>query len=218
MNCPNCHTLMIASPTFGERVTVTHTCPNCQHRHVVTFDKPENEFNPFAAPKKPIIRTGQVFTMRFMNETSYHWVIAQETSRLGRQLYILHTWNSHANRFMTVSEDDYMYKQGGFSNADYAMPESVKAAARAYRLSKILGKLNKRLRRVSSGLVECSKIIAQSSYRQKFDIEDKTGFSFLPDEPDFLFGNPKIKAETIALQKTLAARWYEEMKLAGIEI
>lgn len=52
MNCPNCHILMISSPSFGERVTVTHTCPNCQHRHVVTFDKPKNEFNPFDSTSK----------------------------------------------------------------------------------------------------------------------------------------------------------------------
>lgn len=51
MNCPNCQAPMTSSPSFGERVTVSHECPNCQHKTVVTFDKPEKEYNPFA-PKK----------------------------------------------------------------------------------------------------------------------------------------------------------------------
>lgn len=53
MNCPNCQSLMTSSPSFGERVTVSHECPNCNHKTVITFDKPQNEYNPFAPKKLP---------------------------------------------------------------------------------------------------------------------------------------------------------------------
>lgn len=217
MNCPFCQTPMIASPMFGDIVTVTHTCPHCQHRHVASFNRPEQEYNPFA-PKKPIIRTGQVFTMRFMNETSHHWIIAQETSRLGRQQYILADWNSHANRFMTISEDDLMCKRGSFSNASYPMPESAKAAARAFRLMRLIRLVHRSIKRISSGLVHCQQILAQTAYRGAFDMHDKTGYAMMDDEPDFLFGNEQIKKERIALQKKLAAMLREEMTLAGIPL
>lgn len=215
MNCQNCNTPMIAKPMFGERVTVSHVCPNCQHRHVVTFDKPETEYNPFKAQTKPVSKVGHVLTTRYMGQDTPRYVIGQYRNWKKVTIYVLSQWNDVSQRFIEIAENDFLFERSTMSKAAYVMPEAIKAMSRAYRLIEILRLLHKRLHRVGSGVVDCQKIIAQTSYRGRFDMLDKTGYVF-ENEPDFLFGNAQIKAETIALQKKLADRWHEEMVLAGI--
>lgn len=218
MNCPQCNQEMANHSDYsGDMVRVLHSCEACDFKYGVGFPKPVSEFNPFQE-KKAMNKIGHVLNTTFNNQPVSYTVIAQRRNHLGRICYVLNEWNEISCRFLEISEDSYHFQMGkaSFSALPHKLNKAQSAMQKAYRLSLSIRKLNKLIRGVGVGLVDTHKLTAFTSYRGQFDMHDKSGYHFMLDEPEFLFGDVQTKERLVKMRNKRIEAWQNAMQSAGI--
>ncbi len=163
-------------------------------------------------------KLGYTLTVRFGKEQETYTVIGQRKNHLGRTLYAVSVWNKVSHKFVEFSEDSYFFahSKATFSASAAPLSPDHRAMATAYTLSHSIRKLNRLIRQAGNGLVSASHLAAFTGFRGKFDMVDPSGYRFVADEPDFVFGDEIEKQRLSAMRRKRIVAWEAAMQAAGI--
>jgi hypothetical protein len=209
--CPSKENIMVTlrSETNTSSKAITNTARN----EVLT--------NATAAKQAPASLVGHTFTTRF-NYQLVNLVVVYQYQERGMTHYVLSSYNADTRRFLDWRSDSYFLApdrtQISPTALDFSRPENAKYQAmyKALRISMLIGKVKQAFREVDSGLVPVASLTAYTSYRSRFEMEDKTGYFSTEGEPEFLFGNPKEKERLLIQWVRLAEAYLREMRRAGL--
>ncbi len=160
---------------------------------------------------------GQSLSIRFGRHVVNYVVIGTCINHHGRICYAVNQWNKTSKRFVEFSEDSYYFQEQRAVWGDVVELNKVqRAMAKAYRIIQIMPFLRKRIRSVSPGVAVMSEVVAMTSYRGRYDMEDMSHYISVDSDSEYLFGNPAKKAELLAKQKRLQEKLMSALFIAGI--